>query len=90
MNFCKSCSFEAISARCFKRSSLSVVREKYSSQNYSFRPPHTTRRGQPSRCCHPAFAWRFYLRCLKLIYVYSKLLTKRFLYGTSFSLALEL
>jgi len=31
LNFCKSCSLEAISASCFKRSSLSVIREKYSS-----------------------------------------------------------
>ena len=38
MNFCKSCSFEAISARWFKRSSLSVMREKYSSRSYFFRP----------------------------------------------------
>jgi DNA-binding beta-propeller fold protein YncE len=38
---------------------------------------HTTPRGQPSRCYYPAFAWRSYLRCLELIYVYSKLLTKK-------------
>jgi hypothetical protein len=66
MNFCKSCSFEAISAKCFKRSSLSAVREKYSRRNYSFRPPHTTPRGQPSRCCYPAFCVAILFALLKV------------------------
>ena len=47
MNFCKSCSFEAISARCFKRSSLSVMRKKYSSLCYSFRPPLLVEQASP-------------------------------------------
>ncbi len=47
MNFCKSCSFEAISARCFKRSSLSVMRKKYSSLCYSFRPPRLVEQASP-------------------------------------------
>lgn len=43
LNFCKSCSFEASSARCFKRSSLSVMREKYTSgPNFRKRTSHYT------------------------------------------------
>jgi hypothetical protein len=47
MNSCKSCSFEAIYTMCFKRSSLSVMREKYSSLSYSFRPPLLVEQASP-------------------------------------------